>query len=100
MVRHIELQLPSIMHLSISSDKTLHFYHYLKTHMLEADGQFLLLIDLPIQDRVQQLQIYDIFNLPVPHGDVSVKYEIKDKYIGMKYDGTQAVMITEQQYST
>ena len=65
-----------------------------------ADGQFLLLIDIPIQDRAQQLQIYEIFNLPVPHGDVSEKYEISDKYIGITYDVMQAVMITEQQYST
>ena len=51
MLRHIESQLPSIMHLLKSSDDTLHFYLYLKTHMLVADGQFLLLIDVPIHDR-------------------------------------------------
>ena len=46
------------MQLPISSANTLHFYWYLKTHVLVADGQFLLLIDVPLQDRVQQLQIY------------------------------------------
>ena len=40
MLRQIKLQLPSIMHLPISSDDTLHFYQHLKTHMLVADGQF------------------------------------------------------------
>ena len=39
MLRHIESQLPSIMHLPISSDDTLHFYQYLKTHVLKADRQ-------------------------------------------------------------
>ena len=68
--------------------------------MLVADGQFLLLIDLPMQDRAQKLQIYEIFNLQVPHADVSAQYKIKNKYIGVTYDETQAVMITEQQYST
>ena len=51
MLRHIEVQLPLIMHLPISSDNTLHFYRYLKTHILVADGQFLLFIDVPIQNR-------------------------------------------------
>ena len=27
-----------------------------------------------------------IFNLLVLHGDVSVKYEISDKYVGIMYD--------------
>ena len=71
MLRHIESQLPSIMHLPISSDNILHSYRYLKTHVLIAEEQFPLLIGVSIQDRAQKLQIYKIFNLPVPHGDVS-----------------------------
>ena len=38
--RHTESQLPSIMHHPISSDNTLHFYIYLKTHVLVAEEQF------------------------------------------------------------
>ena len=53
LLRHIESQLPSIMHLPIPLDDTLHFYWYIKTHMVLADGQFLLLINVPIQDRAQ-----------------------------------------------
>ena len=100
MLRHIKLELPSIMHLPISLDDTLHFYWYLKTHMLVANGQFLLLTDVSLQGRAQQLQIYEIFNLPVSHSDVSAQYKIYNKYIGITYDETQAVMITKQQYST
>ena len=48
MLRPIESELPSMMHLPISSYNTLHFYWYLNTHILIADGQFLLIIDLPI----------------------------------------------------
>ena len=59
MLRHIESQLPSIEHLSTLSDDTLHFYWYLNIHMLIADGIFLLLIDVPIQDRTQQLNQWD-----------------------------------------
>ena len=76
------------------------FYQYLKIHMLVAEWQFLLPIDVPIQDRAQQFQIYEIFNLGVPHGDVSTQYKINNKYIGITYDETQTVMITEQQYLT
>ena len=38
MLRHIESKLPSNMHLPISSDDTLHFYWYLNTHVLIAEG--------------------------------------------------------------
>ena len=55
--RHIESELPSTMHLPISLENTRHSYQYLNTHVLIADGQFLLLIDVPIQNRAQQLQI-------------------------------------------
>ena len=51
MVRHIESELPSTMHLPISLDDTLYFYWYLSTHVLIAKEQFLLLINVPIQNR-------------------------------------------------
>ena len=53
MLMHIEGELPSIMHLPVSSGDTLHFYRYLHTHILVAEEKFLLLIDVPIQDHVQ-----------------------------------------------
>ena len=71
MLRHIEVQLTSVMHLPISLDNTLHIYWYLKTCMLVVDEQFLLHIDVPIKAKAQQFQIYEIFNLPVQHGGVS-----------------------------
>ena len=48
MLMHIEEALPSTMHLPLSSEDTLHFYRYLCTHVLIADKQFLLLINVPI----------------------------------------------------
>ena len=63
MLRCIASELPSMMHLPISSGNTLHFYWYLSTPILIADRQLLLLIDVPIQNRAQQLQIYEIFSL-------------------------------------
>ena len=48
MVTHIEEALPSTVHLTISSEDTLHFYWYLCTHVLITDEEFLLLIDIPI----------------------------------------------------
>ena len=47
---HIEEMLPPTLHLPISSEDTLHFYQYLHMHILIANKQFLLLIDVPIQD--------------------------------------------------
>ena len=98
MLRHVESELPSMMHLPISLDNTLHFYWYLNTHVLIADGQFLLLIDVPIQNRAQQLQIYEVFSLPVPHSNLSAEYKVNYKYIGVTYDETKAVAITDLQY--
>ena len=43
--------LPPTLHLPISPEDTLHFYRYLCTHILIENKQFLLLIDVPIQDR-------------------------------------------------
>ena len=51
MLVHIEETLPPTLHPPVSSEDTLHFYRYLCTHVLIANKQFLLLIDVPIQDR-------------------------------------------------
>ena len=69
MLKYIEDTLPSTMHLPISLEDTLHFYRYLHTHMLIADEQFLLLIDVPIHDCAQQIENYEVFNLDIPHGN-------------------------------
>ena len=62
------------------------------------DGQFLLLIGVPIQKRAQQLQLYEVFSLPVPHSNLSADYKVNYKYIGLTYDETKAVAITDLQY--
>ena len=46
MPKHIEDTLPPMMYLPISSEDTLHFYRYLHTHVLIANEQFLLLIEI------------------------------------------------------
>ena len=43
--------LPPMLHLPVSPDDTLHFYRYLHMQVLIENKQFLLLIDIPIQDR-------------------------------------------------
>ena len=100
MLTHIEEELPSTMYLPLSSEDTLHFYRYLCTHVLIADKQFLLLIDVPIQDCTQQLEIYQVFNLVIPHSNLSAHYAIDTKYLGVTYDETKAVEILEQQFIT
>ena len=81
------------MHLPISLHDTLHFYWYLNTHVLIAKGQFLLLIDVSIQSREQNLQIYEVFNLPVPHSNLPAQYKINHRYTGVTYHETKAVAI-------
>ena len=83
MLMHIEEALPSTMHLPVSSEDILHFYWYLCTHILIADEQFLLLIDIPFQDYVRQLKIYQVFNLILLHGNLSAHYDIDTRYLGI-----------------
>ena len=86
MLSHIEETLPSTMHLPISSEDVLHFYRYLCTHILIVDEQFLLLINVPIQDHTQQLEIYNMFNLAIPHRYFSAHYSIQNRYLGIMQD--------------
>ena len=51
MLLHISDTLPPTLYLPVSPEDTLHFYRYLCTHILIENKQFLLLIDVPIQDR-------------------------------------------------
>ena len=91
MLSHIEETLPSTLHLPVSSKDTLHFYQYLCMHVLIANKQFLLFIDVPIQDWSQQLSIYKIFTLDIPHGNFTAPYYINTQYLRIKQDETMAV---------
>ena len=96
---HIYVELPSTMHLPVSSDDTLNFYRYLHTHILVAEEQFLPLIDVPIQDHAQQLKIYQVFNLFIPRGNLSAWYNIDTRYLGIANDETKAIEILDQQFT-
>ena len=65
MLQHIVDTLPPTLHLPISSEETLHFYRYLCTHILIENKQFLLLVDVPIQDRSRQITIHQILTLDI-----------------------------------
>ena len=42
--------------------------------------------------------MYEVFILPNPHGNLSAEYKANYKYIGVIYDETKAVAITDLQY--
>ena len=83
MLLYIEETLTSTMHLPVSSEDALHFYKYLCTHILIADEQFLLIVNVLIQDHTQQLEIYKAFNLAMPHRNFSACYNINNRYLGI-----------------
>ena len=58
-------------------------YH---THILIAYKEFFLVINVPIQGHVQQLEIYEVFNLVIPHGNLSAQYNIDSKHLGIICD--------------
>ena len=98
MLMHIEETLPLTLHLPVSSDDALHIYRYLHTHVLIANKQFLLLIDVPIQDKSQQTTVYEIFTLDIAHGNFTVCYDITTKYLGITKDKTMAVELLPHQF--
>ena len=95
---HIEETLPSTLHLPVSSEDTLHFYWYLHMHVLITNKQFLLHIDVLIQDQSQQLSIYKIFTLDILHGTFTASYDISTLYCRITQDETMAVEISPQQF--
>ena len=98
MLLHIPDTLPPTLHLPVSPDDTLHFYSYLHTHVLTENKQFLLLIDVPIQDRSQQITIHEVLTWSIPHGSFSACYNINTKYIGITKDATMAVKLSTTQF--
>ena len=98
MLSHIADALPPMLHLPVSPDDTLHFYSYLCMHFLIENKQFLLLIDIPIQDRSQQITIHEILTLRIPHCNYSAHYDINTKYLGITKDATMAVELSTTQF--
>ena len=98
MPKHIADTLPPMLHLPISPEDTLHFYRYHCTHVLIENKQFLLLIDMPIQDRSQQITIHEILTLDIPHGNYSAHYDIDTKHLGITKDATMAVELSTTQF--
>ena len=98
MLQHIADTLPPMLHLPISPEDTLHFYRYLHTHILIENKQFLLLIDIPIQDRSCQITIHQILTLDITHGNYSASYDVNTKYFGVTKDVTMAVELSTTQF--
>ena len=100
MLLHIEETLPLTMHLTITSEDVLHFYRYLCTHILIVDEKFLLLIDIPMEDGAQQLEICEVFDLAIPLRTFSAHYSINNRYLGIMHFETKAVEISEDQFKS
>ena len=98
MLLHISDTLPPMLHLPVSPDDTLHFYRYLFTHILIENKQFLLLIDVSIQDRSQQITIHEVLTLSIPHGNFSAHFDINTKYLGHTKDATMTVELSTTQF--
>ena len=95
---HIADTLPPTLHLPISPEDTLHFYRYLHTHVLIENKQFLLLIDVPIQDRACQITVHQVFTLDIPHRNYSACYDVNTKYLGVTKDATMGVELSTTQF--
>ena len=54
---------------------------------------------MPIQDNAQQIKIYEVFNLEIPHRNYSLCYDIDNKYLGITLDETSAIEILDNQFN-
>ena len=99
-LQHIDDTLPPTLHLPISPEDTLHFYRYLHTHILIENKQFLLLIDIPIQDRACQITVHQVFTLGIPHRNYSAYYDINTRYFRVTKDVTMGVELSTAQFQT
>ena len=77
---------------------TLHFYRYICTDILIKNKQFLLLIDIPIQDRAHQITIHQVFTLDIPHGNYSACYDINTRYFGVTKDAIMGLELSSTQF--
>ena len=100
MLQHIADTLPPTLHLPISPEDTLHFYRYLCTHILIENKQFLLLIDIPIQDRACQITVHQVFTLDIPYRNYSACYDINTRYFGLTKDAMMRVELSATQFQT
>ena len=98
MLQHIADTLPPTLHLPILPVDTLHFYRYLHTHILIENKQFLLLSDIPIQDRAHQITKHQVFTLDIPHGNYSACYNINIRYFGVTKDATMGLELSTTQF--
>ena len=60
--------------------------------------QFLLLIDIPIQDRAHQITIHQVFTLDIPHGNYSACYDVNTRYFGVSKDATMGLELSSTQF--
>ena len=100
MLQHIADTFPPTLHLPISPEDTLHFYRYLCTHILIENKQFLLLIDIPIQDRAHQITIHQVFTLDIPHGNYSARYDINTRNFRGTKDAMMGLELSTTQFQT
>ena len=98
MLQHIADTLPPTLHLPILPMDILHFYRYLRIHVLIENKQFLLLIDIPILDRACQITIHQVFTLDIPHGNYSADYDINTRYFGVTKDATMGLELSSTQF--
>ena len=98
MLQHITDTLPPTLHLPILPVDSLHFYRYLHTHVLIENKQFLLLIDIPLQDRARQITIHKVFTLDIPHVNYSAQYDINTRYFGVTKDATMGLELSSTQF--
>ena len=97
-LQHIADTLPPTLHLPLSPEDTLHFYRYLHTHVLIENKEFLLLVDMPIQDRSRQITIHKILALDILQGNYLAHYDVDTKYLGITKDTTMAVELSTTQF--
>ena len=85
-----------LQHIADTLPPTLHLLYHQKTPYISTGTciQFLLPIDIPIQDRACQITVHQVFTLDIPHRNYSAHYNINTRYFGVTKDAKMGVELS------
>ena len=111
LLREIDRKLPSSLQLPVDPEKNLWlFYRLMTAKTVFDDDRMLMIIDIPLVNFLQRLQIYKIYNLPIAHpemyiNDTSPKtskhitalYEVETNVIGIDTSRSNYVLLHKEE---
>ncbi len=100
LLQEIETVLPPILSLPFDPENELfNYYQYLGCYVYPGDGDFTVLIDVPLADVTSQFNVFQILTYDVPYGNTSIvaSYEIAHEYVAVSPDRSRISFLEDWQ---